>query len=80
VTAAVVGVVATLGVWFAVQVLFAERTTGGGLGARVVLPVPASVDPAAAALAVGAWVAMRSLGQSIPRTLAAAALLGLVVG
>jgi chromate transporter len=80
VTAAVVGVVANLGAWFAVQVLFAERTVGGGLGARVVLPVPASVDPAAAALAVGAWVAMRSLGQSIPRTLAAAALLGLVVG
>jgi chromate transporter len=76
VTAAVVGVIANLGVWFGVQVLFAEQATYGGLGARVVLPVPTTVDPVASAIAVGAGVAMGALGQSVPRTLAAAALLG----
>ncbi|WP_204959889.1 chromate transporter [Salinigranum salinum] len=77
VTAAVVGVIANLGAWFGVQVLFAERLTWTGVGARVVLPVAATVDPAAVVIAVGAGVAIGYLGQSIPRTIGAAAFLGI---
>jgi chromate transporter len=77
VTAAVVGVIANLGAWFGVQVLFAERLTWTGVGARVVLPVAATVDPAAVVIAVGAGVAIGYLDQSIPRTIGAAALLGI---
>jgi chromate transporter len=75
VTAAVVGVIANLGGWFAVQVLFAERTAVAGLGARVLVPVPTTVDPAAVVIAVGVGVALAYARQSVPRTLVAAAVL-----
>lgn len=50
VTAAVVGVIAHLGLWFGLRLLFAEHTPAG-VGA-LVLPVPASLDVAALALAL----------------------------
>lgn len=80
VTADVVGVIANLGAWFGVQVLFAERATLPALGARVELPVLATVDPAVAAIAVAAGVALTVLDQPIPRTLAGAAAVGVLLG
>jgi chromate transporter len=79
VTAAVVGVIANLGAWFGVQVLFAERSTVAVLGAGVELPVLATIDPAAAAIAVAAGVALTVLDQPIPRTLAGAAAVGVLL-
>jgi chromate transporter len=79
VTAAVVGVIANLGAWFGVQVLFAERSTVAVLGAGVELPVLATVDPAAAAIAVAAGVTLAVLDQPIPRTLAGAAAVGVLL-
>jgi chromate transporter len=79
VTAAVVGVIANLGTWFGVRALFGARATVAGLGARVVVPVPVSVDPASAAVAVAALLAVWRLRQPVPRTLLVAAGLGLVL-
>jgi chromate transporter len=53
VTAAVVGVILNLSLWFGIHVVFGETVDVGGM----VLPVPGSVDWAAAALTVAALVA-----------------------
>jgi chromate transporter len=54
ITAAVVGVIAHLGLWFALHVLFAEVTTVTGWGLHVSAPVLASADPVAIALSAAA--------------------------
>ena len=79
VTAAVVGVIANLSVWFALNVLFAEgaRTEAGPVS--VYLPDPASLDLKALALAALAAVALFVLKLGAFRTLAAAALAGLTL-
>ena len=79
VTAAVVGVIANLSAWFALNVLFAEgaRTEAGPVS--VYLPDPASLDLKALALAVLAAVALFVLRLGAFRTLAAAAIAGLAL-
>ncbi|MDE2595641.1 MAG: chromate efflux transporter [Sphingomonadales bacterium] len=80
VTAAVVGVVANLAVWFALHVLFArvEPATFGPL--HLNLPDPASLDWRAAALAILAALLLFRARWNIIRVLAVAALGGLVLG
>lgn len=74
VTAAVVGVILNLTVWFALHVLFAELTrTRFGL-----VPEFASLDPAALVLALVAAAALFVFHQGIIRTLVLTAVLGLV--
>jgi chromate transporter len=76
ITAAVVGVVLNLAVWFALHVGFrqvAERQLGP---VRLLVPDPGSVDPAALALAAAALVAMLRFRVGMLPTLAASALLG----
>ncbi len=77
VTAAVVGVIANLSVWFALNLLFARgaRTEAGPVS--VYLPELASLDLKAAALAALAALALFVFGLGPFRTLAAAALAGL---
>lgn len=59
ITAAVVGVVLNLGVWFALHVMFAEVSERSGpLGMRLLVPSLASVDGVAVVIAVAAFVAM----------------------
>ena len=53
VTAAVVGVILNLSIWFGIHVVFAQTVEVG----RMVLPVPGSVDWVAAALSLAALVA-----------------------
>ncbi len=79
VTAAVVGVIANLSAWFALNVLFAEgaRTEAGPVS--VYLPDPASLDLKALALAALAAIALFVLRLGAFRTLAAAALAGLTL-
>ncbi len=79
VTAAVVGVIANLSAWFALNVLFAEgvRTEAGPVS--VYLPDPASLDLKALALAVLAAIALFVLRLGAFRTLALAALAGLAL-
>jgi chromate transporter len=58
VTAAVVGVIANLAVWFAVHALFGEIAVWRGFGVSLDVPVWMSIDPAALVLTVAAIVAV----------------------
>ena len=77
VTAAVVGVIANLALWFGLHVLFArlEETEAGPL--RVLVPDAASFDPAAGMIAVAAAIALLGLKLNLLVVLAAAALAGM---
>jgi chromate transporter len=77
ITAAVVGVILNLAVWFALHVLFArvEEVEAGPL--RLLLPEPASLDPVALALAAASLVALLRLHIGMIPVLTGAALAGL---
>lgn len=79
ITAAVVGVILNLGVWFALHTLFGEviETHLGPL--RLLLPDWTSLDYAAAVIAALSVIAMFRLHWSIFRTLGAACILGLLI-
>lgn len=70
VTAAVVGVVANLAVWFALHVLFRETFPVRAFGMSFDAPTLASIDPWALALAVVAGIALFRLKLRVMRTLA----------
>lgn len=72
ITAAVVGVIANLALWFALHVLFRSVSPTG-------LPVPASLDWRAALIAAGAVAMLFGLRRGIMTTLAACALAGLAL-
>lgn len=79
ITAAVVGVILNLAVWFALHVVFAgieERHIGP---IRLLVPDFSRIDPAALVLCAGALVAMLRFRASMLATLGACAGLGLVV-
>jgi chromate transporter len=78
VTAAVVGVIANLALWFGLHVLFGATYTLHAGPAALELPALASLQPLAAVLAAAAALLLFRLGQSVPRTLAFCAALGLV--
>lgn len=79
VTAAVVGVIANLSAWFALNVLFAEGARWEAGPVSVYLPDPASLDFKALALAVLAAIALFVLRLGAFRTLAMAAVAGLAL-
>ncbi len=78
VTAAVVGVIANLALWFGLRVLFGDvrRVDAGPVGLD--LPVITSLDPLAMALAALAAVCLFSMKLGLLRTLGITALVGLV--
>jgi chromate transporter len=78
VTAAVVGIIANLAVWFSLHVLFAH--VGEWAIGPLSLPAPdlATVDLAAAVIAVAAGVALIRYHQNMIAVLAAAALAGML--
>ena len=73
VSAAVVGVIAHLGLWFATHLLFARQAVLPFGSARIEVPVPASVDPAALALAALSAALLLWRHWPLPVVLAAAA-------
>lgn len=77
VTAAVVGVILNLAIWFALHVLFADLDEVTGWGARFLVPELASLDVAAAAIAVGALIAMLRFHAGLLKVLAASAIAGM---
>jgi chromate transporter len=77
ITAAVVGVILNLAVWFALHVIFAEVRPWAGKGLSLDLPVWSSLDPAALALVAAAVAAVFRLGLGMMPLLAAWAALGL---
>jgi chromate transporter len=79
VTAAVVGVVANLALWFALQSLFGAHRPSGIPGTRFDVPVLASADWAGIALAAAALVAAFRFHAGLVPLLAGGALAGLLL-
>jgi chromate transporter len=65
ITASVVGVIANLGLVFAVSVLFEETTTVPFLGHDLMVPVAGSLDPLALAVAAASFVAVWRLRANV---------------
>jgi len=78
ITAAVVGVIANLAVYFAVHTLFATTHPWHWGPLRLELPQPASLRLVPLAIAAAALVMIFRLRWSVPRTLAVCAGLGLI--
>ncbi|HYO33960.1 MAG TPA: chromate efflux transporter [Nocardioidaceae bacterium] len=78
ITAAVVGVIANLAIYFAVHTLFGSTTTATWGPAQLTLPELATVRPAQLTIAVLAAGMVFGLRWSVLRTLGVCALLGLV--
>ena len=76
ITAAVVGVILNLAVWFGLHVVFGEIDETRVAGLRLFLPVWETLEPAALALTAAALVAMLRFGVGMIPTLAGAAGLG----
>jgi chromate transporter len=79
ITAAVVGVIMNLAVWFALHVVFRELRAFEALGVHLDLPVLASIDWRAAVLAVAAMLAMLRFKAGMVSTLAACALASVAI-
>ncbi|HLB80247.1 MAG TPA: chromate efflux transporter [Dongiaceae bacterium] len=76
ITAAVVGVILNLAVWFALHTVFGRVDEIRGFGLRLWAPDPASLDVAALLLALGALVAMFRFRVGMLPTLAGSAAAG----
>ncbi|MGE4014187.1 MAG: chromate transporter, partial [Alphaproteobacteria bacterium] len=76
ITAAVVGVILNLAVWFGLHVLFGSVRVIEWRVVRITVPDLATLDPAAAVLAVAALIALLRFKIGMLPTLGAAALLG----
>jgi chromate transporter len=76
ITAAVVGVVLNLAVWFSLHTIFAQVGETRAYGVRLYTPDLASIDLFAAAIAAAAFVAMFELRWPMLRTLAISAAIG----
>ena len=80
ITAAVVGVVLNLAVWFALHTLFAELTPLRAFGLTMSLPVPGSLDLPALVLTVVALIAVFRLRLGMIPVLAGSAIAGMLYG
>ena len=78
ITAAVVGVILNLAIWFALHVLFRQVGVFEGMGLRFALPDFASLDPVAAALAAAALLSVFRCKIAMITRLGPAAVRGLV--
>ncbi|UDF30683.1 UNVERIFIED_ORG: chromate efflux transporter [Roseateles sp. XES5] len=77
ITAAVVGVILNLAVWFAAHTLFSAVTVFAAGPLRLEVPVPATIIPLAALLAAAAAFALFRLKASVLLTLGLSALAGI---
>ncbi len=76
ITAAVVGVVLNLAVWFSMHTLFAEVVEQRRFGVRLLIPDATTIDSAASIIALGAFVAMFRFKVGMLPTLGGGVLLG----
>jgi chromate transporter len=79
VTAAVVGVVLNLAVWFSIHTLFARVGEVHALGARLLAPDWSTLDPAALLLAIAAALALFRFKVGMIPTLIGSAAIGAAV-
>lgn len=78
ITAAVVGVVLNLGLWFAIHTLFSQIVPWQGMGMDLDLPVWQTLDLFALTLTAGAIVAVFYFRTNMLLTLLACASIGLI--
>jgi chromate transporter len=78
ITAAVVGVILNLAVWFALHVAFGRVDDTHVLGMRLLVPDLATANYASILIAAAAFVALLRLQWGMPATLAASALAGVI--
>jgi chromate transporter len=79
ITAAVVGVILNLAVWFALHAVFRDVTPVRGYGFAFDAPVLASVDPWALVLSVAAIIAIFRFKAGMIPTLAACSVVGVAL-
>jgi chromate transporter len=79
VTAAIVGVILNLAVWFGVHVAFQETVPWRRFGLNLSLPVPSSLDIIAVIIAVAAALALFRFKVGVIQTLLACSLAGVVL-
>ena len=79
ITAAVVGVILNLAIWFGLHVLFGEVTAPAEGAIGPPLPTLSSIDPVSAGLALLALLALFRLDLGMPKTLALCAGFGLLI-
>ena len=79
ITAAVLGVILNLSIWFSSHVLFSEQRAIDNLGLNFKLPVLASIDPIALAITLSAFIAMQYYKISMIKTLVIGTILGVLV-
>jgi chromate transporter len=79
ITAAVVGVILNLAIWFAIHAMFRQVQPWRGFGFSFDIPVWSSLDPWAAGLAAAAIVAVFGLRSGLLSTIAASAAAGLML-
>ena len=79
ITAAVVGVILNLALWFGLHVLFAEHTLYDSFGLHLLVPDPASLDPWALGLSAVAVIALFGIRLDMIKTLGLCAALGIAV-
>jgi chromate transporter len=78
ITAAVVGVILNLSIWFAIHTLFGTVNEQHAAGMRLLVPEWSTMDPVAVAIAVAATIAILRYHVGMLTTLAVSAAVGLV--
>lgn len=78
VTAAVVGVVLNLGVWFSIHTLFEQVNETHAFGMRLLIPAWQTIDFVSLSIAGGACIAMFQFKQGMIRTLGVSAVIGFI--
>ncbi|NUJ81414.1 chromate efflux transporter [Methylocystis sp. FS] len=79
ITAAVVGVILNLAIWFAIHAMFREAVAVRGYGFSFEAPILSSVDPWALLLTFSAALAIFHLDLGVPRTLAFCSIAGVLL-
>ena len=77
ITAAVVGVVLNLGVWFTIHTVFSEIYTWQGWGIKLDIPVLASADWIAVIIGVASFIALFKFKVDMLKVLAASVVVGI---
>lgn len=78
ITAAVVGVVLNLGVWFTIYTIFSEVNVWQGWGMKLDIPVFASADWVAVMIGVASFIALFKFKVDMLKVLAASVVVGMV--
>jgi chromate transporter len=78
ITAAVVGVIMNLAIWFSLHTLFAQVDEVHRFGMRLFVPNLATIDPAATLITIGAFIALLYLHIGVFKMLAGSMLVGIL--